>query len=233
MDEVATLRREPHPARPPTAFFIGGGGYSLPRAWALDYPGARLTVAEIDPAVTQAAKDHLYLNPDLPEITIIHRDARAALQSLPPIPTFDLIFGDAFRDISVPPHLVTREFNSQIARRLTRDGFYAVNVVDNGIQPKFLFSMVKTLFEEFTHVEVWVDRDEAVGAGRVTFVLLASERPTPVATLSSTRGLKRTWIRWPEDDLRANVATAPVPILTDDYAPVDRLMSDLLLKLEN
>ena len=46
--------------------------------------GARLLVAEIDPAVTDAAVDRMWLDPTHPALEIAHRDARALLQSLPP-----------------------------------------------------------------------------------------------------------------------------------------------------
>ncbi len=237
VDEVAKFRAKSSGMSLDRMFFIGGGGYSLPRAWANDYPGARLVVAEIDPAVTRAAQTRMWLSRDLPNLTIVHRDARTVLQSLPVAKDggggFDVIFGDAFRDISVPPHLVTREFHSEVARRLNPGGIYAVNVVDTGSRPLFLYSLVKTLKEDFAEVEVWLDKEEAGGAGRVTFIVVASDRPTPTDILKSARGFERKWMRWPADDLAGRIAASAVPVLTDDYAPVNRLMSQLLLETGN
>ncbi len=219
----------------PQAYFIGGGGFTLPRAWAHVFgTQARLVVAEIDPAVTRAAEEHLWLDADAPGLEIVHQDGRMHLQSLPPEPTFDVIFGDAFHDISIPQHLVSQEFHAEIARRLKPGGFYALNVVDSGRAPDFLFALVKTLGEDFPTVEVWVEREEIGQYGRVTFVVTASLSPslgTPV--LSSQSGLVRSWIRWPESDLNRRIAAADVPVLTDDFAPVDRLMSGLLLSPEH
>ncbi len=230
VDEIAKLRFGGQ--RAPSAYFIGGGGYSLPRAWASDYagrkPGGQLMVAEIDPAVTKAARDHMWLPARVPGLAIHHRDGREFLQSLPAAPAFDVIFGDAFRDISIPAHLVTREFHGEIARRLTRRGFYAVKVVDNGNRRRFLFSLLRTLKKDFPAVEVWLEADGAGAAGRVTFVVVASALPTPAAEISSARGIPRTWVRWPASDLAGRVSGANPPILTDDFAPVDRLMAPLL-----
>ena len=64
----------------------------------------------------------------------------------------------------------------------------------------------------------------------MTYVVLASAQPTPSARLSSTRGPDRTWVRWPPPDLAARIARARVPLLTDDFAPVDRLMAHVLLR---
>ncbi len=227
VDEAAAIRFGPQ--RPVTAFFIGGGGYSLPRAWAAARPGSDLVVAEIDPSVTAAARDHMWFDAAAPGLKVLHQDARVALQALKPEPRFDVVFGDAFRDITVPTHLVTREFHREIKARLKADGFYVVNVVDLGGDPRFLISLVKTLNLDFDVVEVWKTLDGLDESGRATFVVMAAARPTPVSRIEARRGLWRVWARWPEADLRRRLAQADVPVLTDDFAPVDRLMSKFVL----
>jgi spermidine synthase len=228
VDELLKIRFMQKPKDfTPRAFFIGGGGYSLPRAWAIDYKTSNLIVAEIDPKVTRVARDNLWLNTNTPEISIHHRDARALLQALPVDKPFDLIFGDAFHDISIPPHLVTQEFHREIARRLAVDGVYAVNVVDAGANPLFLFSLIKTLKKDFPSVEAWLERNEIGNPGRVTFIVIASAHSTPIEFLASQRGPERVWQRWPDEDLSQRIKNTAPPILSDDYAPVDRLMSQL------
>jgi len=235
IDEVTKFRLGPRLAvsQDPSAFFIGGGGYSLPRAWSNDYRAAKLMVAEIDPGVTEVARRHLWLASEAPGLTIVHRDARELLQSLPVTPSFDVVFGDAFRDITIPTHLVTREFHGEIARRLKPGGFYAVNVVDDAENPRFLFSLFRTLNADFQTVEVWITRNEMSDTGRVTYVVLASQAPTSTATINSTRGISRSWDRWPVAELRRLVAAEKVPELTDDFAPVDWLMAGLLFSAKD
>jgi len=212
-----------------SAYFIGGGGFTLPRAWAAEFQGrANLVVAEIDPAVTRVATDHLWFDPGAPGLHIAHQDARTHLQSLPLEPAFDVVFGDAFHDISIPAHLVSQEFTEQVVRRLNPGGFYAINTVDNGDDPRFLLSLARTLGTRFGHVEVWAERAQMGQSGRVTFVVVASTSPGAEPVLVATRGLERTWVRWPDADLRRRALAGDVPVLTDDYAPVDRLMSGLL-----
>ncbi|MEK9672564.1 MAG: fused MFS/spermidine synthase [Rhodospirillaceae bacterium] len=230
VDEYAALRFRP--LQPVNAFFIGGGGYTLPRAWAKNYPGGSLIVAEIDPAVTQVARSDMWLKPWDRQLTILHQDARRALRDLPADKRFDVVFGDAFHDITVPPHLVTREFHGEIKRRLTPEGFYVVNAVDLGRDPKFLFSLVKTLRLDFKAVEVWKVLDEIDETGRVTFIVVATDKALPRDKITSAFGLVRDWVRWPVDDLSARSSRIDLPVLTDDFAPIDRLMSDLLLTPE-
>lgn len=214
------------------AFFIGGGAFTLPRAWSAGFADPRLLVAEIDPAVTRLAQDRLWLDPAARGLTIEHRDARAALQALPPVPAFDVVMGDAFHDIGIPPHLVTREFHAQIKARLKPGGFYALNVIEARRQPRFLFALLQTLARDFAAVEVWVDGDEMAQGERVTYLVLASDRASDAPLLRATRHFARHWLRLRADQVRDAVAAAHVPDLTDDFSPVDRLMAHVLLSPE-
>ncbi|MBI3706277.1 MAG: fused MFS/spermidine synthase [Proteobacteria bacterium] len=213
------------------AFVVGGGALTLPRAWAHDRPGAAIRVAEIDPAVTGAAAAYMWATPTN-GLRIDHGDGRLILQSLPMARQFDVILGDAFHDISIPAHLVTKEFHAQIHARLKPDGFYAVNVIEGGPRPLFLLSLLRTLAEEFISVEVWVDATELDAATRITYVIIAADLMTPFGRLQSTRGLQRNWVRLPSPDLAHHAATLGVPILTDDYAPVDRLLAHVIFDPE-
>lgn len=214
------------------AFFIGGGAYTLPRAWSQGFASPRLLVAEIDPAVTRLAQQRLWLPPQAPGLTVDHRDARSVLQSLPRQPRFDVVFGDAFHDIGIPPHLVTREFHAEIAARLKPGGFYAVNVIEARQQPLFLFALLRTLARDFAAVEVWVDGDEMAQGERVTYLVLASDRASDAPILHSSRFFRRHWLRLRPDQVRDAVAQSGVPELSDDFSPVDRLMAHVLLAPE-
>ncbi|NIA68529.1 fused MFS/spermidine synthase [Pelagibius litoralis] len=205
-----------------SAYFIGGGAYTLPRAWASSGWTGEITVAEIDPAVTAAAASSLWV--DTSAFRIVHDDARAAL-SRQPAESLDVIVGDAFKDIAVPAHLMTREFAQLVERRLSSDGIYLMNLVDRGDRLTALFSMVTTLQQVFPVVEVWVDREQAAVSGRITFVILAAQRPSSSDRLWSLSDPDRQYLRWPAHDLDAKVAAAEVPILSDDFTPVDRLLN--------
>jgi spermidine synthase len=213
--------------RRPSVFVIGGGALTLPRAWARKPSAPRVLVAEIDPAVTAAARTHMWVPPDA-DIEIIHGDGRVTLQGLPAARQFDVVFGDAFHDISIPAHLVTREFNQAIHARLKPDGFYALNVIEAGRGSKFLASIVRTLAQDFPAVEVWVDADDARGGTRINYVVVAANAPTPGDLFHSGRGIRRSWLRLSEQQLAARADPAQAPVLTDDFAPVDRLLSHII-----
>lgn len=212
------------------AFFIGGGAYSLPRAWDARYDAGGLLVAELDPAVTRIARQRLWL----PEaVAVVHADARAVLAALPPEQRFDVIFGDAFHDISVPPHLVTDEFHALIAARLKPGGLYAVNVVDALRAPRLTLSLTETLGRRFASVELWLDLAEiGPDEARTTWIVIASDSPTGASEIEASHGPGRTWVRVPLGEMLATMPAGSLVMLTDDYAPVDRLLAAVLLDRE-
>ncbi len=216
-----------------SAYFIGGGAYTLPRGWQARYPEAALTVAEIDPEVTRTAQDRLWLDPAA--LRILHQDARVALTRGPGARSgarYDVIIGDAFRDISVPAHLVTREFAQVVRDNLNPQGSYALTVIDEPRRTRFLFSVARTLFQVFPVVEVWAEVAQLRQAGRITYLVVAGDAPSPAGRIDSRIDLDRAWVRWPASDLEPRVMASDSPVLTDDYAPVDRLLGALLREID-
>ncbi len=228
LDEYAG-RRFPAPA-PLRVLVAGGGALTLPRAWLAGREGATITVAELEPQVPRTAMERLWVRPH-PILSILHGDARLTLKSLPQAAAFDVVFSDVFHDISIPAHLVTREYHQAVKVRLAPGGIYAANVIDGSAWPRFVYSLVRTLAEDFAAVDVWFDTVDSTG-GRNTYVIVASDTPWPEGSLSAARGEKRSWLRSPHALLAARIAAAQVPVLTDDYAPVDRLLSHVLLDRE-
>ena len=105
------------------------------------------------------------------------QDAGAPLHNLPRDPLFDVVFGNAFHDISVSDHLVTAEFADEVAGRLSKHGFYILTIIDNHREPAFLLSQVRTLSELFSAVEVWSDITQASSGKRLTCLLVVSRAP--------------------------------------------------------
>lgn len=226
VDEIVRAR---FPESHLDAFFVGGGAYTLPRAWQKTFPKGRLIVAELDPEVTRVSKEHLWLKPSA-NLNIIHGDARQVLTSLDPETKFDVIFGDAFHDISIPPHLVSDEFHKVAKARLRSGGLYAVNVVDGFKRPLFLLSLIKTLKKQFPVVEAWLDTESFPATdARVTWIVIATDTPTPTRKFSAQYGFQREWLRAPVERLMKVAGEQNIVMLTDNYAPVARLLAPVLL----
>lgn len=199
----------------PRALFIGGGGYTFPRYLAAVYPDATIEVAEIDPAVTAAAYAYMGLAPDSRVVTY-NRDARLVLDELLAAGRqYDLVFGDAFNDLSVPYHLTTREVAAKVRRLLAPHGAYVANVIDDPARGEFMRAYVRTLGTVFEHVAVVSNAPSGDLDGLSTYVVVASPRPLDGAPVQ--------WV--PPARVAAWLAGGPPLVLTDDYAPVDNLMA--------
>jgi spermidine synthase len=199
------------------AFFIGGGGYTFPRYVRELLPESRLVVSEIDSGVTEAAHRWLGLPRDT-DIVTHNMDARGYLMWHTEPDSFDVIFGDAFDDYSVPYHLTTLEFTQLVDAALTEDGIYMANIIDAGPSGGFFRAFVATQQAVFEHVVVIPSASNWRESARSTFVVAGSHRPIDTSRLSAPfRALD-------DEELAKYMDAAPHIVLTDDYVPVDNLM---------
>ncbi len=217
LDAIARMRMGD---REFSAFFIGGGSYSVPRAWAARRTG-EITVAEIDPAVTEIAVRDFWYEPTT--ATILHEDARRALLVRPDT-RYDVIVGDAFTDIAVPSHLVTREFFELVRARLTEDGVFLMNVIDFTDRLDALSSLVATLGSVFPAVEVWTEQRPPDPSERRVFVLVAGAFSSSASRLVAAAPEPTAFAALAESFVDGLVARKDPVVLTDDYAPIDRLV---------
>jgi len=139
----AFLDREPE-----RVLFIGLGGGSIPKVMAKYYPDARIDIVEIDKDVIRVAKAFLFFEPT-PMMNIIEMDGRRFLRSCRDY--YDIIFLDAYDDLSIPFHLTTKEFLEIVKQRLTPDGLVASNIWGPH-NDEFYRSEVKTYQQVFPNV---------------------------------------------------------------------------------
>lgn len=206
---------------PVNAHHVGGGGLTMPRYLAATRPGTRSTVSEIDPGVIDIDRNRLGIETG-EDLTVRIEDGRLGLNAVP-AGSRDVVVGDAFGGISVPWHLTTREAAVSVHRALKPDGIYTLNVIDRG-PLAFARAEVRTLREEFPHVAIASHPQVVAGTGGGNIIVLASDRP--LDTNAWAAGMKQRgddWTVLAGDDLRA--WTNGAPVLTDDYAPVDQLLT--------
>lgn len=221
-----------------TTLTIGGGGYVYPRYIEKMWPGSRVDVAEIDPGVTRAAMEAFGLPADT-AINTVQMDARNYIDNLlrrknagMEIPQYDFIYEDAINDFTVPFQLVTKEFNEKIAEILPDDGVYMVNLIDIYDVGLFLGSVVRTLEETFPYVYVVTEQLPAALASstRVTYVVVASKRQLDLPDIVSGYDQQELGLWYLDekdiDKLRRKNRSL---VMTDDYAPVENLLADVVL----
>ena len=205
--------------------FVGGGGYTLPRYIEALYPDSEIDVIEIDPGVTRIAYDRLGLDPAT-EIQTFNEDARIFLEREPDT-GYNLIFGDAFNDFSVPYHLTTDEFNQRVRAWLAPGGLYVVNIID-GPSGEFLRSYVHTLQQTFQYVYLVPSNEEWRESVRSTFVIIAIDEALQIADLvqGSTGSDNRLLTNLlSEPQTSAVLDEGRKVLLTDDFAPVDQMLA--------
>ena len=203
------------------AVHLGGGGFTMPRYLDSTRPGSDSLVLELDPGVVALAEAELGLQLG-DRLRVQTGDARNNLVRLPP-DSADLVIGDAFGGRAVPYHLTTRQFVADVSRVLRPGGVYAQNVID---QPPFDFlrAEVATVREVFAHVAVLAPPTRFDGTRGGNTIVVASDEPLPVDALRASiaaRGDDDIVVA--EGDL--DPLTDGAPILTDDYAPVDQLIT--------
>lgn len=137
------VKRAQGQSRRATAFFMGGGGFIFPRWFLKEFPGSpRIEVAELDPAVYQAAVKALGLtDAEQQRVLTVIGDARNVVDDRlrenqrltaagKPAIKYDFIYGDAFNDFSIPAHLTTREFLQKLHDLMTDDGVLQANIIE-------------------------------------------------------------------------------------------------------
>jgi spermidine synthase len=206
---------------PLSALHIGGGGLTLPRYLAEIRPGTENLVVEVDPGVVAIDREQLALETSS-ALQVRVADGRVGLAEEAG-GTRDLVVGDAFGGLSVPWQLTTREALSLVDRALTDDGVYVVNLIDHP-PLDFVRAELATMRSLFPHVLLLARAPVLAGEDGGNVVAVASRSPLPVEAIAS--GLSDRDLAWQvaeSPELDAFVAGAQV--LTDDFAPVDQLLT--------
>lgn len=201
---------------PTDVLMIGGGAFTYPRDFIKNYPDAKMDVVEIDPGMTDVARKYFSLN-DEKNLTIYHQDARTYLNESKK--KYDVIFGDAFNSISeIPFQLTTKEVVIKEYEALNNGGVIMVNIISaiEGEKGKFARAEYATYKKIFPQVFLFAVQNIKDGneTQNIMLVALKSEKISKLESLDKeTRGfLSQVWKKPIADD---------VPILTDDFAPVE------------
>jgi len=207
---------------------LGGGAYVGPLDFLNRYPDAEMTVVEIDPKVTQVAKDYFRLGPH-PRLDIYHQDARMFLNQTNK--TYDVIYGDVFFSFfAIPFHLTTQEALRKMHDLLTDKGVLILNLISSleGEKSLFFQAEYKTLQAIFPQLYIFLT-DFHTGEKVQNIIIIASKNPE---LLTKEVLLQRASDKQKEllDHLweKKVVIDPNTRILTDDFAPVDYYVSRLL-----
>ncbi|MCL6591419.1 MAG: fused MFS/spermidine synthase [Firmicutes bacterium] len=237
----------PQPSR---ALFIGLGGGSAPRKFLHDYPSLETVEAvEIDPEIAKVAYRYFQLPENDPRLRVIVKDGRLYVEqkaweiAAGKAKSYDIVVIDAYSASSIPYHLTTLEFVQNVRQILSPDGVVVSNIIGaiSGPYSQLLLAMKRTFDQAFNQTYLFP-------VGGVSGPQDTLERNMIlVATMDKERWDVVTWRKKAEDlhnsgaiaefvPIYATVLVdetqmgdwmAKIPILTDDYAPVDTLKNPL------
>ncbi len=211
---------------PQRALFIGLGGGSAPRRFHRDYPWLLIDVAELDPEVVNVAKRY-FLFKETERMQVQAVDGRIFVNKTPH--RYDMIFLDAYYADAIPFHLTTQEFLREAKQKLTPQGIIVANIIGSvrGSDSRLFRSMLKTLGTEFGQTYVFPVK----GVSNIIVVATQSKERVPKqAVLVQARQLQEQHkVHFPLEEFAQTYVTdgiphEDVPVLTDDYAPVDGLL---------
>lgn len=195
---------------------LGAGSVSTYLARAM--PDVQIDVVELDPGVIDAAKKYFGVE-QTERVHIIAGDGRVYLNRHKE--PYDLILLDAYRELGVPFHLLTKEFYTLVKERLAPNGAVASNIVGG---TKLYASTLRTLREVFSTVDVYPVPE---GSEEIQVVAVATPSPAPAAEALAARAAalqEQYRFRYTLPVvLKRRLATSSVvggELLTDDFAPV-------------
>jgi spermidine synthase len=207
----------PHQVR--RILMIGLGAGSLSTYLGRAMPDAQIDVVEVDPGVIAAGKRYFGLR-ETDKVKFIESDGRVYLNRHRE--TYDLILLDAFRELGVPFHMLTREFDELVKAHLAPGGVVVSNVVAN---TRLYVSTLATLHAVFPTVDVypaWSVPEET----QAIAVASAAPRPDAESLMQRAHALQMEYrFRYPLPALVKSRVTElyliGADVLTDDFAPAD------------
>ncbi|MCE9584823.1 MAG: fused MFS/spermidine synthase [Planctomycetes bacterium] len=229
-------------ADPKRILVIGGGGGIGPRKFVTDDPSCEVDLVEIDPVVIEVSKKYFHLE-EGPRLRIHNEDGRKFVRGAHA--KYDLVVLDAYTiGGQIPFHLTTREFMQEIKSILAPGGVLLANINSSleGTKSRILRAEQRTFSSVFDAVYVFPrplelsERDplSTLDRTKTRNVMLVALNGTPAWTAeriiaAATESVRSGAPPSPTflDDARrvlpALLPTGDVPLLTDDYAPVDTM----------
>ncbi len=224
------LAFQPEPKR---VLVLGLGGGSFPKRLYRDYPQVVVDAVDIDPEVLRIAKEYFQV-PEDSRLRLYRQDGRRFLQET--TGKYDLILLDAYNSDTIPFHLTTREFYQELAAHLAPGGVVVSNIIGalRGPQSGFFRAMYRTLAETFptVHVVPTYDGGGAFAQSEINILLFAGRdgprlsRAELMARAGRVGGRlvpASDLVEYASNLLELPIPVSDVPVLTDDYAPVEIL----------
>ena len=214
--------------------FVGGGGFSGPKYFLKTYPDVTVDVVEIDPVVIDVAEKYFDVNTTDLRMHIYNDDARNFLSRTNQDKKYDIIILDAYSRSYVPFHLMTLEFYKLLESRLTSNGIIVSNQVGSllGDSSNLYRAAYKTMKQVFPNILIFPVLT-TTKPDVVQNVILVATKKSDAAAVSTNIDVYDDKFEVLTPEYRQNlynsteVISNDVPILGDQYSPVERLVNPI------
>jgi len=210
--------------KPASVAILGLAGGTAARQYTAAYGSSvQITGVEIDPDILSVAQRYFHL--DEPNVHPVVADARYWLDTQ--AKKYDVIVMDAYRQPYIPFHLTTREFFSEVRAHLAPGGVAVVNAGRTSTDYRLVDALASTMAAVYPSVFL-VD----VPAFNNTLIYGSTERVT-VDDVRHNLGLvdepvAQDVARSVINEGRLRVSPYHSQVFTDDLAPVERLIDEII-----
>lgn len=213
---------------------VGLGGGTVPARYHQDYGTLRVDVVELDPVVIRVSQRYFGVPSD-DRLRSVAQDGRLYIARTSE--RYDIVLLDAYLIDTIPFHLATSEFYQVVKAALTPGGVVGSNIIGalSGPRSALFRAMYKTFREVFATVYVFpVDWRRYGGPESLrNIIVIGTDRPAlsmQTILAAAERAAQMPGVTLPRfldaaGDLYSEpIPTSDVPLLTDDYAPVELLI---------
>lgn len=206
---------------------VGAGAYTYPMHFLSKYSRSHMDVVEIDAELVDIASRFFGFEPNS-RISSYDLDARIFFKSNDK--KYDIIFMDAFSsELSVPYHLTTVEAVTDLQKGLKSDGVVVVNVISavTGDNARLFSSLWNTYSVVFPNLYA-LSKKESPLSGVQNIILIALNNREIFNEESIVSNMTEGW-----QLLNPEVFKTNIPILTDEFAPVEKYIGGFLKALQH
>ncbi len=197
------------------ALMIWWAWYVYPSYFLEKFSWKKIDVVEIDPWFTSIAKKHFDLK-ESSNLKLVYEDWRTYLNKN--TKKYDVIFWDAFKSyFSLPFNLTTLESYQKMYDSLGDDWTIIINLISAFSWSKWEFfrAEYKTIKQIFPNILVFKTSDEKENLVQ-NIVVIASKAKFDLTKKTNDEKIKNLLTKVYKKDI-----VEDMPLLTDDYAPVD------------
>ncbi len=208
---------------PKNVLMIGLAAGTIAREYTQVYGDIPMDGIELDPAIIAVGQKYFSMNE--PNLHAIAADGRSYLERRAGV--YDVIAVDAYRQPYIPFHLTTVEFFRAARDHLSPRGVVALNAARTRNDYRLVDALAATMRQVLPSVYL-VDHPNNANT-----LIVATRSATQLETFQANAarlGDPSLKIVAAQSLVTARAATQTEPIFTDDHAPVENLINDIILR---